>query len=417
MEQSSMQQKILILTAIPHGLRLDKEIREIEDAIRRSTKRDLYDIRTRTAVRCEDIRRAIREEKPQIVHISGHGLDDGSLLLEDDRGNNKPVSPQGLATLFKHHSDYVNCVLFNACHSVKTVDAVSEHINYAIGMNREIGDRAAIVFAQGFYDGLGYEEEDVFQKAFDEGFVAIELEDFSQESIPVLKKKPNQKERNEVMKPPETPPPKPDRKFLYLVLASMVSSVALSAAVVLANKNGNIPKPPIPTPTATTPPIPEKDSPSAPSPTPKVIPKKYPQLEKLLQGRNWREANKLTLDKLLNIVGRKDFINASAYTKKISCEVYLGIDNLWNEYSKGHFGLSVQNQIYKEVKTQKNPKEEFAKKAGLVNQEGKPLSVNDLKFSEQAPKGHLPVLSRPTTLAHKDRINNLSALVSKCSKP
>ncbi len=185
-------QKILILTAIPKGLRLDKEIREIEDAIRRSTRRDLFDISTRISARPQDIRRTIAEEKPQVVHFCGHGLDDGSLLLEDDGGNDKPVSPQGLATLFKQHSDYVNCVLFNACHSVKTADAISEHINYVIGMNREIGDKAAIIFAQGFYDGLGYEEEDnqdVFQKAFDEGLTAIAMEDFSQESIPVLKKK------------------------------------------------------------------------------------------------------------------------------------------------------------------------------------------------------------------------------------
>ena len=185
------QQKILILTAIPHGLRLDKEIQEIEGAVRRASKRDLFDIKTRTAVRPQDIRRAIREEKPQIVHFCGHGLDDGSLLLEDDGGKNKPVLPQGLAMLFKQHNGYVNCVLLNACHSVKTADTISQHINYVIGMNREIGDKAAIAFAQGFYDGLGYEQEDnqyVFQKAFDEGLIAIAMEDFSQESIPVLKK-------------------------------------------------------------------------------------------------------------------------------------------------------------------------------------------------------------------------------------
>ena len=189
-KQSTQLQKILILTAIPHGLRLDKEIREIEDAIRRATRRDLFDIRTRTAVHPQDIRRAIAEEKPQVVHFCGHGLEDGSLMLEDDGGKNKPVPPQGLAILFKHHSDYVNCVLLNACHSVKTAEAISQHINYVIGMNREIGDKAAIAFSQGFYDGLGYESadnQDVFQKAFDEGLIAIAMEDFSQESIPVLK--------------------------------------------------------------------------------------------------------------------------------------------------------------------------------------------------------------------------------------
>lgn len=49
---------------------------------------------------------------------------------------------------------------------------------------------AAIVFAQGFYDGLGYENsntQDVFPRAFDEGIVAIQMEDISQGQIPVFK--------------------------------------------------------------------------------------------------------------------------------------------------------------------------------------------------------------------------------------
>ncbi|BBD62841.1 hypothetical protein NIES2109_56910 (plasmid) [Nostoc sp. HK-01] len=36
--QNTPQQKILILAAIPHGLRLDREIREIEEAIRRAIR-------------------------------------------------------------------------------------------------------------------------------------------------------------------------------------------------------------------------------------------------------------------------------------------------------------------------------------------------------------------------------------------
>ena len=189
-----MPNKILILTAIPHGLRLDKEIREIESAIRRSARRDKFEILIRTAVRPQDIRRAIAEERPQIVHFCGHGLKDGSLLLEDDGGKNKPVSAEGLAQLFKLHADYVNCVLLNACHSANPAEAISQYINYAIGMNQEIQDQAAIAFAQGFYDALGYDAPDnldVFQRAFDEGLVAIQLEDISEGQIPVLAKNKN----------------------------------------------------------------------------------------------------------------------------------------------------------------------------------------------------------------------------------
>jgi hypothetical protein len=201
-----MPQKVLILTAIPHGLRLDKEIRSIEEAIRRAVRRDMFEIRMRTAVRPQDIRHAIAEERPQIVHFCGHGLEDGSLLLEDDGENNKPVLPEALAQLFKLHADYVNCVLLNACHSVKSAKAISQYIHYTIGMNQEIKDKPAIAFAQGFYDALGYKTPDninpnninpnninsdnidIFQRAFDEGLVAIQLEDLSEGQIPVLVK-------------------------------------------------------------------------------------------------------------------------------------------------------------------------------------------------------------------------------------
>ena len=187
-------QKILVLAALPDRLRLDREIREIEEAIKRAVKRDLFEIKIRTAVRPQDIRRAIAEEKPQIVHFCGHGQEDGSLVLEDDSGNHKPVSSQGLAALFKLHTDYVKCVLLNACYSSLPASAISKHINYVIGTNQPIEDRAAIVFAQGFYDGLGYDNVnnlDVIQRAFDEGIVAIQLENLLQVAVPSLWKKVN----------------------------------------------------------------------------------------------------------------------------------------------------------------------------------------------------------------------------------
>ena len=196
-KQSNQMRKILILAALTDRLRLDREIREIEEAIKRAVKRDSFEVKIRTAVRPQDIRRAIAEEKPFIVHFCGHGMEDGSLLLEDDGGNRKPVLPTGLAALFKLHADYVKCVLLNACYSALPAEAISQHINYVIGMNLPIEDRGAIVFAQGFYDGLGYynsDSQDVVQRAFNEGLVAIQMENLLQGQIPVLKKKIRQAE-------------------------------------------------------------------------------------------------------------------------------------------------------------------------------------------------------------------------------
>jgi Effector-associated domain 1/CHAT domain len=189
LEPSNQQQKILILAAVPNRLRLDEEIRKIEGAIKRAVKRDLFDIRIKTAVRPRDIRRAIREERPSIVHFCGHGMEDGSLVLEDDMGKHKPVLPQALTALFKLHTDYVKCVVINACHSSELASSISQHINYVIGMNQQIDDRAAVAFAEGFYDGLGYDNidnQDVIERAFEEAMVAIQLENLLQNSVPVL---------------------------------------------------------------------------------------------------------------------------------------------------------------------------------------------------------------------------------------
>ncbi|BDA66249.1 hypothetical protein CAL7716_004150 [Calothrix sp. PCC 7716] len=192
MNNNTPRQKILIVSAIPHGLRLDKEVREIGEAIRRSVKRDLYDIKVRNALRTQDIRRALAEEKPQIVHFCGHGKEDGSLVLEDEMGNFKPVVIEALARLFKLHADCIKCLVINACHSEKTAEAIVTHIEYVIGMNQEITDKAAILFSQGFYDALGYEienKENIFLRAFEEGKLAIHLDGTCEQNIPVFKNK------------------------------------------------------------------------------------------------------------------------------------------------------------------------------------------------------------------------------------
>lgn len=220
--------KILILAAIPHDLRLDKEIREIEEAIRRALHWKQFEIKIRTAIRPKDIRRALAEERPSIVHFCGHGTENGSLVLEDDGGEQKLVAAEGLAELFKLHSNYVNCVLLNTCYSETAALEISQHINYAIGMNQPISDRTAIVFAQGFYDGLGYENsdsEDIFKRAFDEGLVAIQMEELSSGSIPVLKKNFRKVLLNYT--------PTSSKALGYKVIGSIIVSAALTVSLIV----------------------------------------------------------------------------------------------------------------------------------------------------------------------------------------
>ena len=66
--------KILILAANPKNtprLRFDEEVREITEGLLRSKYRDQFEIHPVFAVRSRDIRRALLEYKPQIVHFIG----------------------------------------------------------------------------------------------------------------------------------------------------------------------------------------------------------------------------------------------------------------------------------------------------------------------------------------------------------
>ncbi|MBD2025820.1 CHAT domain-containing protein [Leptolyngbya sp. FACHB-711] len=149
---------ILILSSNPKGtsvLDLDREIRDIREGLRRSPNRNQFQIEVRGAVRPIDLRRSLLDEKPQIVHFCGHGSGEGGLVLETDRGEAQLVESVALAELFAEFATQVECILLNACYSEVQANALIQHINYVIGMNREIPDAAAIAFSIGFYDGIG----------------------------------------------------------------------------------------------------------------------------------------------------------------------------------------------------------------------------------------------------------------------
>jgi hypothetical protein len=173
--------KILVLAANPKNttkLRLDEEVREIAEGLRRSKKSNQFVIESRWAVRPDDLRRSILDFEPQIVHFCGHGEANGGLLLEDVTGQAKPVKPEALAGLFELFAE-VECVLLNACYSEKQAEAIVQHIDYVIGMKQAIGDRAAIKFAVGFYDALGAGR--TIEVAHKFGVNAIQLEGISED--------------------------------------------------------------------------------------------------------------------------------------------------------------------------------------------------------------------------------------------
>ncbi|HEX3998801.1 MAG TPA: CHAT domain-containing protein [Pirellulales bacterium] len=178
--------KVLFLASSPLDqarLRLDKEVREVREGLKRSTHRDSFDLIPCFAVKISDLRRGLLDHSPQIVHFAGHGDDDG-ILVEGDNGRAVQVPVDALADLFDLCQTHVECVILNACQSEAQAEAIAEHIPYVIGMSAGIKDQAAIQFAVGFYDalGAGKEIDDAFRFAKN----AIALEGIPGARTPIL---------------------------------------------------------------------------------------------------------------------------------------------------------------------------------------------------------------------------------------
>jgi hypothetical protein len=195
---------ILFLSADPSDvsrLRLNEEYREIKEKLQLSRLRRHFKLALpQLSLRPVDISQSLLDEQPQIVHFSGHGALTGELCFEDQFGKALFIKPDALEALFEQFSTHVNCVLLNACYSELQANAIAKHIKYVIGMNKAIGDKAAIAFSIGFYQGIGAGRTIV--DAYKLGCVQIKLQGIPESLTPVLKF-PKEISVQKISKPPE----------------------------------------------------------------------------------------------------------------------------------------------------------------------------------------------------------------------
>jgi hypothetical protein len=212
--QSGDRVRILVVAANPLGsspLKLDHEVKTIQEALRRSRKRDNFVVEYRLAATPSELRRALLDVEPHVLHFSGHGAGEQGLLFVSDesagaiyrseggevrsRSTNsdeiKFVPTQPLANLLQLCDEHLECVVLNACYSDVQGDAISANIPFTIGMRDQVADNVAIKFSQGFYDairaGKGYES------AFKWGKVAIEFDLADDEAAKILVLRKNEK--------------------------------------------------------------------------------------------------------------------------------------------------------------------------------------------------------------------------------
>ncbi len=196
--------KLLFIAANPTDvsrLRQDEELHEISKSIRMSGSSNSINLISEWAVRPADLQDALLRYRPHIVHISAHSGKEGGIWLErDDIASSRAishltatqtstgaranffsqtlearsggaadfslqeksceeeklrgVSVHSLTGLFSALKGNIQLVFLNSCYTEQPAAAISQFINYTIGISTLIGDKAATILAASFYSRL-----------------------------------------------------------------------------------------------------------------------------------------------------------------------------------------------------------------------------------------------------------------------
>lgn len=102
-------------------------------------------------IKLDQLHERLYDYRPVVVHFSGHGRDNGALVMRDHNGKSGPMHPDGLASLFGAFKSSLRLMVLNACYSEALAVKLVEHIDVVVGMRSAVTDAAAILFAPSFY--------------------------------------------------------------------------------------------------------------------------------------------------------------------------------------------------------------------------------------------------------------------------
>ncbi|WP_409073745.1 CHAT domain-containing protein [Micromonospora chalcea] len=172
--------RVLYLAANPDPasfLRVDVEVREVRQAVRKAAHRDLVEIDHRSAATPEDLLDGINEFRPHVVHFSGHG-GGAALLFDDGRvedSSGRVVSFDLLARALGATDQPPKLLVLNACDTLDGADVLLPAVPVLIAMSASISDLAATAFAARFYSAIANAQS--VRSALDQGAVAVDLLD------------------------------------------------------------------------------------------------------------------------------------------------------------------------------------------------------------------------------------------------
>lgn len=150
-------------------------------------------------------------------------------------------------------------------------------------------------------------------------------------------------------------------------------------------------------------------SPSIPEPIDQIIPLNsevgvdYRRLQELLAAKQYQQANRETF----RVMSQAAFQTDDGWFEEVNiaqfpCTDLRTINQLWLHYSGGHFGFSVQKEVYNQVE---GNYEQLAQTVGWLEENGWQDYV-DLRNEKLVPRGYLPSMFASQTTAWFSRASN-----------
>lgn len=182
--------KILFIASDPKDadpLRIQSEFRALQQILMSIEYREAFELSSMLGCRVGDLARGLRKHDPTIIHIAGHGNENG-LCLEDGSGKAKRIDSQGLANLLalarSESGNRIEGVVLNACFTGLHAQPVADAVGKVVAMNGSLTDRGANRLTTEFYSALG--DGKSLEVAFKWAKAAIELEGRNAQVSPLL---------------------------------------------------------------------------------------------------------------------------------------------------------------------------------------------------------------------------------------
>lgn len=170
--------RILYLTASPepgNPLRVDVEVRDVKEAVRRATHRDRVEINLLTAATPEDLLQGLNDFRPHVVHFSGHAgaaeilLDNVSMTSPEGRSLPYPL----LARVLSATDTPPRVLVLNGCDTLDGAEDLLAATPVVVAMAASVSDQAAGVFASRFYAAIASAQP--LSAALEQAALAVEF--------------------------------------------------------------------------------------------------------------------------------------------------------------------------------------------------------------------------------------------------